>query len=70
MHGTFALTRQPIYLAFSLTLWTAPVWTADRATLTVGWTAYCLLGPLLKERRYLRCYGAAYEAYRRAVPYF
>jgi len=70
VRGTFALTRQPVYLAFSLTLWTAPVWTADRLALTLGWTAYCLLGPLLKERRYLRYYGAAYEAYRQSVPYW
>jgi protein-S-isoprenylcysteine O-methyltransferase Ste14 len=69
-HGTFRWVRHPIYVAFSLTLWTAPVWTPDRFTLAVGWTVYCLVGPLLKEQRYLRIYGAAFEAYRRRVPYW
>jgi protein-S-isoprenylcysteine O-methyltransferase Ste14 len=68
--GTFRYVRQPIYVAFTLTLWTAPVWTPDRLVLALGWTAYCLLGPLLKERRYLRAYGSAFEDYRRRVPYW
>jgi methanethiol S-methyltransferase len=69
-HGLFAHTRQPVYVAFTLTLWTAPCWTLDRLVLTLGWTAYCLLGPLLKERRYRRLFGAEFDAYRRAVPYW
>jgi len=68
--GLFAHTRQPVYVAFTLTLWTAPCWTLDRLVLTTGWTAYCLLGPLLKERRYRRVFGADFDAYRRAVPYW
>jgi len=68
--GTFRWVRQPIYVAFALTLWTAPVWTPDHLILALGWTAYCLLGPRLKERRYLAAHGDRYARYRRLVPYW
>jgi methanethiol S-methyltransferase len=67
--GLFRLIRQPIYVAFALTLWTVPVWTPDQLVLAVGYTAYCLLAPLLKERRFTTIYGDRFVAYRRAVPY-
>lgn len=70
VEGTFGLIRQPVYFAFTLTLWTAPVWTADRLLIAVAWTAYCLLGPLLKEQRYLRYHGNDFAEYRRRVPYW
>lgn len=68
--GLFRHTRQPIYLSFTLILWTAPDWTPDRMLLTLGWTAYCVLAPLLKERRYRRWYGAAFARYQQRVPYW
>lgn len=67
--GLFAACRQPIYLGFALTLWSGPVWTPDRLLLASIWSAYCVLGPLHKERRYLRQHGAAFARYRRSVPY-
>jgi methanethiol S-methyltransferase len=67
--GLFALIRQPIYVAFALTLWTVPVWTPDQLLLAVCYTAYCLLAPRLKERRFAKRYGARFEAYQGAVPY-
>lgn len=67
--GLFALCRQPIYLGFALTLWTGPVWTPDRLLLAAVWSAYCVLGPLRKERRYLRLHGHAFAEYQRRVPY-
>ena len=36
------LIRQPIQVAFALTLWTPPVWTPDQLVLAVSFTAYCL----------------------------
>ena len=51
--GLFRFTRHPIYLAFTLTLWSGPVFTSDRLLLASVWTLYCLGGPLLKERRIL-----------------
>jgi len=67
--GTFRVVRQPVYLAFACTLWTGPVWTPDHLLLALTWTGYCLLGPLLKERRYLRFYGDTFARYRQRVPY-
>lgn len=67
--GLFALIRQPIYVAFALTLWTVPVWTPDQLALALSYTAYCLLAPRLKERRFAQRYGAEFARYRQQVPY-
>lgn len=67
--GLFRVIRQPIYVAFALTLWTVPVWTPDQLALAVSYTAYCLLAPRLKERRFVARYGADFERYRARVPY-
>ncbi|MEM9912754.1 MAG: isoprenylcysteine carboxylmethyltransferase family protein [Pseudomonadota bacterium] len=67
--GLFRFIRQPIYLSFALTLWTVPVWTPDQMMLAVSLTAYCLLAPRRKERRFERLYGERFEAYRRKTPY-
>lgn len=67
--GLFSVCRQPVYLGFALTLWTGPVWTPDRLALAIGWTAYCLVGPRFKERRYLKRYGEEFRRYQAAVPY-
>ena len=68
--GSFRWVRQPVYVAFALTLWTAPVWTPDHLILALAWTAYCVLAPRHKERRYLAAYGEDFERYRQAVPYW
>jgi len=67
--GLFRIIRQPIYVAFALTLWTVPVWTPDQIVLASVLTAYCLLAPRLKERRFITRYGERFAAYRAAVPY-
>lgn len=67
--GLFAVCRQPIYLGFALTLWTGPIWTPDRLLLATIWSTYCVLGPLHKERRYLRQHGDAFASYQRSTPY-
>ena len=68
--GLFRLCRQPIYLAFALTLWTVPTLTPDQLAVALVLTAYCVLGPLLKEARFRRVFGAEFTDYRRSVPYF
>jgi len=68
--GLFRYIRQPIYLAFTLTLWTGPVWTPDHLLIAALWTLYCIVGPALKERRYLGYYGARFQRYRELVPYW
>ncbi len=67
--GLFAVIRQPIYVAFALTLWTVPVWTPDQAALATVLTAYCLLAPRWKERRFAALYGDRFANYRARVPY-
>lgn len=68
--GLFRVTRQPIYVAFALTLWTVPTWTPDQLVLAVTFTAYCLLAPRFKEARFRRIYGSAFDDYARTVPYW
>jgi hypothetical protein len=70
VRGLFRLTRQPIYVSFTLTLWTVPTWTPDQLVLALTLTAYCLLAPLLKEARFRRIYGPAFDSYASAVPYW
>lgn len=67
--GLFRLIRQPIYVAFALTLWLVPVWTPDQLALAVSYTAYCLFAPRFKERRFAARYGAKFDAYKAAVPF-
>jgi len=68
--GLFRLVRQPIYVGFALTLWTAPIRTPDQVAVATVLTAYCLIGPLFKERRFERLFGARFAAYRARVPYW
>lgn len=67
--GLFRIIRQPIYVAFALTLWTVPVWTPDQLVLAISYTAYCLIAPRLKERRFAARYGNRFASYRATVPY-
>lgn len=67
--GLFRFVRQPIYLAFALTLWTVPVWTPDQLALALALTTYCVMAPRLKERRFQSLYGAGFDTYRSRVPY-
>ena len=67
--GLFRVIRQPIYVAFALTLWTVPTWTPDQLALALTLTAYCLAAPKLKERRFQQRYGDRFDRYKRAVPY-
>lgn len=67
--GLFRVIRQPIYVAFALTLWTVPVWTPDQLALAVMLTAYCVLAPRLKERRFRARYGSRFTEYASRVPY-
>lgn len=67
--GLFRFIRQPIYVAFALTLWTVPVWTPDQFALAILLTFYCLAAPMLKERRFAQRYGKRFADYQRRVPY-
>ncbi len=67
--GTFRVVRQPIYLSFALTLWLVPTWTPDQLFLALSYTAYCVLAPIRKERRFAARYGDRFAAYKSRTPY-
>lgn len=67
--GLFRHVRHPVYLAFAIIVWCVPAWSPDQLVLACWFTAYCLLGPLLKEARYARRYGKAFRDYQQRVPY-
>ena len=68
--GLFRIVRQPIYVAFTLTLWTVPTWTPDQLAVALSLTTYCLVGPLLKEKRFRRRFGQTFTVYENRVPYW
>lgn len=68
--GLFRFTRQPIYVAFTMTLWTVPTWTPDQLVVAVTLTTYCLIAPKFKEARFRRIYGREFDRYAGAVPYW
>jgi protein-S-isoprenylcysteine O-methyltransferase Ste14 len=68
--GTLKASRHPMYLAYTLLLWTGPVWSIDHALMAGLWTLYCVLAPLHKESRYLKRVGQTYREYQQRVPYF
>jgi ubiquinone biosynthesis O-methyltransferase len=68
--GLFRFVRQPIYVAFTLTLWSVPTWTPDQLAVAAVLTCYCLIGPLMKEARFRQRFGAAFVAYTRQVPFW
>ena len=68
--GLFKLCRQPIYLAFTCTVWTVPTWTPDQLFIAVGLSAYCLIGPLFKEARFRRQFGQSFSDYQKLRPYW
>jgi methanethiol S-methyltransferase len=70
VRGLFRWIRQPIYVAFACTTWTVPNWSPDQLVIATTLTAYCLIGPLFKEARFRKFYGAAFIEYQKKVPYW
>lgn len=68
--GLFRVVRQPIYVAFALTLWCVPVWTPDQLLVASVYTAYCVAAPRFKEQRFVGIYGDRFRAYQARVPYW
>lgn len=68
--GLFTLIRQPIYVGFSLVLWTVPTWTPDQLAVAVTLTTYNVIAPgRFKERRYRARFGDRFRDYQARVPY-
>jgi protein-S-isoprenylcysteine O-methyltransferase Ste14 len=68
--GLYRYVRQPIYISFTLVLWLTATMTPDLFVLASGWTAYCIIGSALKEKRFIRCFGEAFRQYQTKVPFW
>ncbi len=60
--------RHPMMTGFLVLLWCVPQMTADHLLLSLGLTAYILIGVHYEERDLRRSFGATYEAYCQRVP--
>ena len=67
--GLFKFIRQPIYASFALTTWTTPNWTLDQLLIAVVFTAYCVIAPVFKEKRFEKRFGDKFTNYKSQVPY-
>lgn len=68
--GLHGVIRQPIYVSFTLIVWTAPAFTPEKIGLALLWTGYCVAGSWMKERRMARIYGEPFHAYQQQVPFW
>jgi protein-S-isoprenylcysteine O-methyltransferase Ste14 len=68
--GAFRFTRHPSNLGAAGFFLLFPRMTANRAVLVALAVVYLVLGSLHEERRLRAAYGAAFERYRRSVPFF
>jgi len=68
-HGLFKFIRQPIYASFALTTWTTPNWTLDQLLIAAVFTAYCVIAPKFKEKRFEKRFGKKFTNYQSQVPY-
>jgi protein-S-isoprenylcysteine O-methyltransferase Ste14 len=66
--GLYRYVRHPLYTAGLALIWFTPVITLNVFALNLGFTFYLLLGALFEERKLLKEYGAAYEAYCNRTP--
>ena len=63
----YGLVRHPIYFAWLLMVWPAPVMTGSRLTFAALTTLYLVVAIPLEERSLRKAFGPAYDHYRRRV---
>jgi protein-S-isoprenylcysteine O-methyltransferase Ste14 len=68
--GLYTICRHPVYFAMALVSCTGPVWNIDHAVIACVFTTYCVVGPMLKERRVEKHFGAEFANYRDTTPFF
>lgn len=66
--GPYRIVRHPLYVGWLLAFWMTPMMTVAHLVFAVATTLYILIAIQLEERDLVRHHGAAYEAYRKAVP--
>lgn len=67
--GLYGFVRHPIYFAWLLLVWPTPVMTGSRLMFAVLTTAYLIVAIPWEERGLRQEFGAAYDDYRRDVPW-
>jgi protein-S-isoprenylcysteine O-methyltransferase Ste14 len=65
--GLYGLVRHPIYLAWLVLVWAAPVMTGTRAAFAVLSSAYLFVAVPFEERDLRHLFGEAYADYSRRV---
>jgi methanethiol S-methyltransferase len=65
--GPYRIVRHPIYLAWLVLVWAAPVMNGTRLVFAAVSTLYLVAAVPLEERDLRRQFGPAYDAYRRRV---
>jgi protein-S-isoprenylcysteine O-methyltransferase Ste14 len=68
--GPYRLLRHPLYAATLVALFATPQLSRGRLLLAAAFTGYILVGVRFEERDLEREHGAAFRAYRDAVPGF
>jgi protein-S-isoprenylcysteine O-methyltransferase Ste14 len=64
----YRVVRHPIMLGFLIVIWAAPRMTLDHLVLSLGLTAYILVGMHFEERDLLEAHGDDYRRYQKVVP--
>jgi protein-S-isoprenylcysteine O-methyltransferase Ste14 len=65
--GLYAFVRHPLYFAWTLFVFGAPMMTSTRAAFAIISTGYLMLAIPWEERGLVATYGEEYRAYRRKV---
>ncbi len=68
-HGPYALVRHPIYLAWLLLVWAAPVMNSTRLVFAATSTVYLIAAIPFEERDLRRTFGDTYRKYADRVRY-
>jgi protein-S-isoprenylcysteine O-methyltransferase Ste14 len=66
--NAYRVLRHPVYLSFLGLIWFAPLVTLNRVVLMAVWSAYILVGSVLKDRRLVHFIGEDYRGYQSRVP--
>jgi hypothetical protein len=67
--GLYGFVRHPIYFAWLLIVWPAPVMTPSHLLFAALSTLYLLIAIVFEERSLRETYRTAYDEYARRVPY-
>lgn len=66
--GFYRYLRHPMYFFGLVILWLIPQMTVNLLVVSAAFTLYLLVGAWFEERKLLRVYGSAYEAYKARTP--